>query len=291
MRRAVTWVAVLLGVLVVTGCGEAGAPRAVTAPRLRPRMEEVARAWEGSAELKEWREGFHLLQEPVTLPSDAFHDGNDKTAYTEQNFALRGELPARGAAPALIRWADGATLEATALSASDAYRELTGGAPTRERPLTVTGARFGDLSVKTSRGPALVPAWFFDLEGYGEPLVRVALADARPAEPPIGPLDPAAGATSVMDHGPADRTSTEFTVGAGHGACDGGVAVDVLEGTDTVVLGGRILPGKEVAEGGGCPAVLLRATVPVALTRPLGDRVLVDAVSGAAIGLSRSRAS
>ncbi|MFE3765580.1 hypothetical protein ACFXPI_27905 [Streptomyces sp. NPDC059104] len=68
----------------------------------------------------------------------------------------------------------------------------------------------------------------------------------------------------------------------GHGACDGGVAVDVLEGADTVVLTGRVLPGRTTGEPGTvCPMVRLSQTVPVALTRPLGTRVLLDAASGA----------
>ncbi|MFZ3473052.1 hypothetical protein ACODT3_11040 [Streptomyces sp. 4.24] len=286
MRRAVTVVAVLLGLLVAAGCGEAGPRRAAAAPELRPRMEEVARAWEGSAELKEWRAGFHLLEDPVRLPADAFRDGRDKAAYAERNFALRGELPVGGGGSARIRWSDGAALDVTALGASAAYGALTGGAPTREHPLTVTGARFGELTVKTSRGPALVPVWFFDLEGYGEPLARVALARAESAEPPVEPMQPSGSTTVLTGHGAADPGATAFTVDAGHGACDGGVAVEVLEGADTVVLGGRILPGRELPEGEGCPAVMLGATVPVTLSRPLGGRVLVDAVSGEALGHS-----
>ncbi|MFE9565214.1 hypothetical protein ACFYM0_29340 [Streptomyces sp. NPDC006487] len=81
-----------------------------------------------------------------------------------------------------------------------------------------------------------------------------------------------------------DGAGTAFTVDAGHGACDGGVAVEVLEGADTVVRGGRILPGATLRGGEACPAIMLKATVPVTLTRPLGNRVLIDAVSGAALG-------
>lgn len=298
MRRTVMAVTVFLGVLAVAGCGGGGVgggsgpgePRPAAAPDLRPRMAEVARAWEGSGVLKSWREGFHLLQDPVRLPSDAFHDGADKIAYEERNFALRGELPAQPGRSTRIRWSDGATLDVTALSASAAYDALTGSAPTRERPLTVTGARFGELTLKTSRGPALVPVWFFDLEGYGEPLARVALADAERSEPPVKPLAPfEGGTTELTGHGALDPAGTGFTVDAGHGACDGGVAVDVLEGAGTVVLGGRILPGKEVAEGMGCPAILLQTKVPVTLGKPLGDRVLIDAASGRPLSYAGDR--
>ncbi|MGW6706095.1 hypothetical protein ACWGDE_14555 [Streptomyces sp. NPDC054956] len=291
MRRAVTVVAVFLGVLAQTGCGAAGSgaapPQGGAAPDLGPRMAEVARAWEGSAALKEWREGFHLLQDPVRLPAGAFHDGYDKNAYEERNFALRGALPAQGGGPARIRWSDGGTLDVTALSASSTYEALTGKAPARARPLTVTGARFGELTLNTSRGPALVPVWFFDLEGYGEPLARVALDRAGPAEPPVRPMEPRDPWVSTLTgHSAPDPAGTSFTVDAGHGSCDGGVAVEVLEGADTVVLGGRVLPGKELPKGGGCAAILIQAKVRVTLTRPLGNRVLVDAASGEALAYS-----
>lgn len=290
MRRTVMAAAVFLGVLAAAGCGGAGTPWSDAATDLRPRMAEVARAWEGSAELKEWREGFHLLEDPVRLPAGAFRDGYDKQAYEERNFALRAQLAAqRGqfGQPGRIGWADGTALDVTVLSAAATYDALAGGAPARERPLTVTGARSGELTMKTSRGPARVPVWFFDLEGYAQPLARVALADAEPAEPPIPPMRPFdGGAAELFGHDAADPAGTAFTVEAGHGACDGGVAVEVLEGVDTVVLGGRILPGKKVGEGEGCPLIMLKATVPVTLTRPLGNRVLIDAVSGAALGYS-----
>ncbi|MCX4781243.1 hypothetical protein [Streptomyces sp. NBC_01264] len=298
MRRTVMVSAVLLGVFAAAGCEGVWTPRNDAAD-LRPRMAEVARAWEGSAQLKEWREGFHLLEDPVRLPAGAFRDGYDKTAYEERNFALRGtpaELGGPGGQGATggpggrsgrISWADGTSLDVTVLSATETYDALTGGAPTRERPLTVTGVRSGELTMKTSRGPARVPVWFFDLEGYAEPLARVAVAKAERAEPPIPPMRSLDDSTSeLFGHDAADPAATAFTVDAGHGACDGGVAVEVLEGADTVVLGGRILPGKKPGKGEGCPLIMLKATVPVTLTRPLGNRVLIDAVSGAALGRS-----
>ncbi|WP_405488519.1 hypothetical protein [Streptomyces sp. NBC_00096] len=307
MRRTVMAVSVFLAVFAAAGCEGSGAPRSGATSDLRPRMAEVARAWEGSPALKEWREGFHLLEDPVRLPSGAFRDGYDKIAYEERNFTLRGKLAAQPGRSGRISWADGAALDVTTLSVGATYEALTGGAltggalaggeprggmptggvPAREHPLTVTGVRSGELTMKTSRGPARVPVWFFDLEGYAEPLARVALADAGPARPPIGPVRPfAGGAAELFGHGAADPAVTAFSVEAGHGACDGGVAVEVLEGVDTVVLGGRVLPGKKLPEGAVCAAVMLKASVPVTLTRPLGNRVLIDAVSGAALGYS-----
>ncbi|MFE9565213.1 hypothetical protein ACFYM0_29335 [Streptomyces sp. NPDC006487] len=68
------------------------------------------------------------------------------------------------------------------MSAAATYEKLTGKTPAGEHPLTVTGARPGELTLNTSRGPARVPVWFFGLEGYEEPLALVALADAgRPS--------------------------------------------------------------------------------------------------------------
>ncbi|MGW7451892.1 hypothetical protein [Streptomyces sp. NPDC054787] len=59
--------------------------------------------------------------------------------------------------------------------------------------------------------------------------------------------------------------------------------MDVLEGTGTVVVAGRILPRAGPGPDPSCDAALRGRGVPVTLTRPPGDRVVVDAATGAAL--------
>lgn len=51
--------------------------------------------------------------------------------------------------------------------------------------LTVTGARLGEMSVATSRGPAKIAAWLFDLKGYSSPLKQAAVTASKLSQPPI----------------------------------------------------------------------------------------------------------
>ncbi|MFI8499506.1 hypothetical protein ACIGFK_13555 [Streptomyces sp. NPDC085524] len=280
----------LAAALLTAGCGTArggggGAER--TAPAdTRPRMERVAAAWTGSAALRQWREGFHPLGEQDWAPPGGFRSGEDKAAAVNGAFVLGTGLPA-GPPPATpVRWdSGGAELTLPLLSAQEAYGQLVradGAAVQPGHALTVTAAAFGETTVRTSRGPARVPAWLFTVGGYDTPLARIAIRPQELPEPPIEPLPTFDGGTApLFGHSAASPDVTSFEVTAGHGGCDGGVAVDVLEGADTVVLAGRILPGKDLGPGEGCNAAMYEQSVPVTLTRPLGERLVVDSASGA----------
>lgn len=104
------------------------------------------------------------------------------------------------------------------------------------------------------------------------------------ATPPVPPLEDADGGTArLFGLRGAPGATTTVGVTAGQGSCDGGVTVDVLEGVGTVVRSGRILPGAALEPGGGCDAMLHTLTVEVALSRPVGDRIVVDAATGRAL--------
>ncbi|MFD7559345.1 hypothetical protein ACFV9E_33055 [Streptomyces sp. NPDC059835] len=281
----------VVAVVLAAGCGTApggGSRGEPVAPAdTRPRMERVAAAWEGSAALAQWREGFHPLDEQDWAPAGGFRSGEDKAAAVNGNFVLRAALPEGPPSATPVRWdAGGAELTLPLLTAREAYGQLQGGAKGGEaRPdhvLSVTAIAFGETTVRTSRGPARVPAWSFTVEGYDTPLTRIAIRPQELPKPPIEPLRTFDGGTAPLfgrSAAPPDVTSFEVT--AGHGACDGGVAVDVLEGTDTVVLAGRILPGGKAGRDGACPALMLQQRVPVTLARPVGERLVLDSESGA----------
>ncbi|MET7622400.1 hypothetical protein, partial [Streptomyces sp. NPDC005408] len=182
------------------------------------RAQQVANAWEGSQAARQWREGFFSLDVWDELPQNAFRSGEDKEAYANGNFELRGSLPG-SAVQGRIRWDDGSSLSTTVNSAQTVYGQLDTSGDTGKNPLIITGAELGEMTMTTSRGPARVPAWFFSVKGYDTPLKQVAVSPSMLPKSPIKPLQqqsdhqmPLQGLSAVSKDG---RT---VTVTAGHGA-------------------------------------------------------------------------
>ncbi|NGN70366.1 hypothetical protein G5C51_41600, partial [Streptomyces sp. A7024] len=145
-----------------------------------------------------------------------------------------------------------------------------------EPHLAVTGAKLGEMTVTTSRGPATVPAWVFTLDGYPSPLKRSAVVPSRLPRSPIRRTSAVPG--SPLEH--LVRISADgrtLTVRALHGVCDDGAVVTALETRGSVVLSGSV-KGAEREEI--CTAQGKLEKVTVRLKRPVGDRVLLDAITG-----------
>ncbi|MFF5984235.1 hypothetical protein ACFY78_35875 [Streptomyces olindensis] len=265
------------------GCGSTKAggtgPEPEPAPRTGPRAQQVAEAWDGSRAAARWRAGFHPVAPLVDLPGTGLlRDDADRQAYEIGNFDLRGKLPAAPGGNGRVTWPGGASLTMPLMDAEQAYRTLDRADSPGPR-LTVTGARRGEMTVATSRGPATVPAWLFTLEGYDSPLARAAVRPSRPPAPPIGPLGndvptdvlaPLGGLTGVAGNG------RSVTVVAHHGSCDDGPVVDVLETKGSVVLSAAVTG----VDDGPCTSELRGKSVTVKLAGPLGDRIVLDAFTG-----------
>lgn len=247
------------------------------------RAQQVADAWDGSAAAKAWREGFYPMGDTAPQPpGDGFHSEDDRIAHLLENYLLRGELPTTAPEKGQVKWADGESLTLPLLDARETYTALDRVDSPTDPQLTVTGAKSGEMTMVTSRGPATVPAWFFTLKGYDEPLKRVALKPSKLPKPPIGK---AAGGRSTSDGlqelGRLIEVSEDgrsVTVVAYHGSCDDGPAVDVLETDGSVVLSATVLGGNTTGEI--CTADLRGEKMTVRLDRPLGGRVLLDAFMG-----------
>ncbi|MDX2847186.1 hypothetical protein PV342_01580 [Streptomyces sp. PA03-3a] len=277
---------VLVGVVCLVwgsaGCGSLTVSGTDGSADAAARMRKVAEAWEGSEAARSWREGFYPLEDVVRLPDNAFRTDTDKLAYLARNFEHRGPLP-RTEREGRIRWADGTSSPVTPMTARETYDLIDDGPQGRADPLTVTKATFGEMTLLTSRGRARVPAWHFTLEGYDTPLVRAAVDPARLPRSPIAALSEATddgwrlyGLRKVAGDG------RSVTVLAGHGGCDDGPAVEVLETRDSVVLRGTV-PGRD---DGLCTKELLIEPVTVRLDRPLGGRLLLDSFTGAPMALA-----
>lgn len=275
----------LSAAVAAAGCGttDAGgtepAPTDGTAPRPSDRARQVADAWDGSRAAARWREGYHPLGSAVRLPGPGgLRDAADRRAYALGNFDLRGRLPAAPGRSGRVTWPGGHALTAPLLDAGKAYQDLDRAGSPGPR-LIVTGARLGEMTVATGRGPATVPAWLFTLEGYDRPLARAAVHPSEVPASPIGPLGqdvdasvlaPLGGLTGIAAHG------RFVTVVAHHGSCDDGPVVTAYETDGSVVLSAAV----RGVQDGPCTSELRGRRVTVGLDRPVGDRVVLDAFTG-----------
>jgi hypothetical protein len=289
--------AVLVAALAVAACGSQHAAPPVTthvtpsaAGQNGPaafvaRARQVTAQWERSQAARVWRTGLVLMGAPdlTLVPSNAgFGSQREKDAFGSGHFRLAGTLPA-GPLPGLVRWADGTTLRLPLLTARATFAELAAqrpcGGPYACGQLTVTGAQPGAVTVRTSRGPASVPAWRFTVAGLGWQVSEVAVArSALVVLPGYGPI-PAAGQntpgvgglTAVSADG---RTLTLSFTGSW---CDAAWGAYRYESGGTVVAGSWEKPS---AGNGACLAMGMSRTARVRLARPLGTRVVLDVASG-----------
>ncbi|WP_327191364.1 hypothetical protein [Streptomyces xinghaiensis] len=285
-NMAVTLALFTGGTGVLAGCGsdragdrreEVRSSEPTPAPEATARARRVADAWDGSRAAEVWGTGYHPMGEEVQLPESAFHTEADQRAYATGNFVLRSELPASSPDHGRVTWERGGSLTLPLMTARAAYESVDRGGGDGPR-LTVTGAKLGEMTLATSRGPAIVPAWLFTLEGYDTPLRRAALGPSKLPEPPIKPV----GETPTDELAPLGRLvevagdGRSVTVMANHGSCDDGPAVDVLETGGSVVLSAWVVD----PEKGPCTSELRSEKVTVKLDRPMGGRVLLDAFTG-----------
>ncbi|MER7330077.1 MULTISPECIES: hypothetical protein [unclassified Micromonospora] len=324
MRRT----AALLGLpllMIVAGCAAAGSkpielsdgdPRRMA---FTSRATEVAEAWRPTPA---WTTGYVPMQDPTVLLGDPGFTEDTKLAFLNGWYRDQVALPAEKPADGAIRFPDG-TLTVPLVSAATAYGQLdqgdpppcggrpkgpagpkfpgrpgTGG-PTVEPgpdgpvsstpqtacvPLTVTAVKLGTAPVRTSRGEAQVPAWLFTVEELSAPVARVAVAPtAVTAVPePAAPSSPAPqGVVSAQDLRSVDGATLTWRLGVG--SCDTGITPLVQEHDDVVVVGGVVTTAT-----GPCNAMLKLEPVTATLKAPLGDRTVLDVVTGAPLRLTTS---
>jgi hypothetical protein len=145
------------------------------------RARQVMAQWQVSAAARAWRTGLVLLGpgELTSIPRDAgFANQHQKDAFGSGRFRLAGALP-RQALHGRIRWADGSTQAVPLLGAQAAFRQLAANQACAVPPcgeLTITSARPAVVTVDTSKGPAVLPAWRFTMAELGWPVTEAAVA-------------------------------------------------------------------------------------------------------------------
>ncbi|MDG4859705.1 hypothetical protein P8605_16365 [Streptomyces sp. T-3] len=273
--RLAVMVVFATALIAVSGCGsqvETGSD----AESLARHAQKVATAWDGSTAAAAWRAGYHPMGEVVQLPRGGLRSKADKQAYEDHNFVLAGKLPATWPKDGRVAWSGDRSLTRPLAGADESYETLSharvGGSPR----LTVTGVKLGEMNLDTSRGPALVPAWLFTLQGYDSPLKQAAITPSKLPRPPIGrAVDVPGNPLHQLVQMSADGRAV--TVVAPHGACDDGPVVEVLETRGSVVLASSVAD----REGDGyCTKQQKLQQVTVDLERSVGDRILLDALTG-----------
>ncbi|MFJ7334566.1 hypothetical protein ACIQUU_15120 [Streptomyces sp. NPDC101116] len=244
------------------------------------RARQVAGAWRASPAAATWAQGYYPMADAVQKPESGWRSKADERAYETKNFALGGDLPTTApTAPAVgkVDWGNGKDLTRPLIKAKKAYQSFALNRSAGPH-LTVTGARLGTTTIATSRGNATVPAWLFTLENYDTPLKRVAVTPSKLPEPPIEQArqGTTGGLRSIARLAGTAADGRSVTVRATHGSCDDGPVVKALETEESVVLYASI----KGAESGPCSADMTEQNVRVKLSQPLGDRLLLDALTG-----------
>ncbi|MEV0157025.1 hypothetical protein AB0H57_25305 [Micromonospora sp. NPDC050686] len=303
MRRVIA----LLGLpvlVVAAGCAPVGSGLAADPMDHRweafhQRSADIADAWRADPGRAI---GFVPLQGPTVLTGDPKFDPDTEAAFEAGWYRDQIELPAAVPGRGTVRFPD-ATMTVPLISAAEAYRQLDLGDPppcagrpkvagptiepgpdsavhsepsTACVPLTVTEARLGTVQLRTTRGTAEVPAWLFTVAELAVPVARVAVAPAAVTEPsdaarPDRPAPAEVAGAQRLER--VDGARLRYTVGVG--SCDTGITPLVTEWDDLVVVGAGV-----VRSTGVCDMMLKLEPVEIALRAPLGDRPVLDVVTG-----------
>lgn len=157
------------------------------------------------------------------------------------------------------------------------------GAPSPPTPLVVTAIQFRSASFDTDRGDRDLPAWLFSFRGVRDPAAVLAVAPSE--QFPVPP-----GAEHVGNLGarvgPDGRTVTITFGGAPTtGPCSADYTVDQLTSDTAVAV--ILRSTRAPTPGVICPLVGHLREASITLPSPLGDRVLVQAPSGAPVVVDR----
>ena len=273
-----------LALLIVTACG--AAPRPGTAYPSPP--TEALTAWQS----------FPAKQVPRPIvvfwnglsPAGGFAGDSEKIAGMCGKFTLAAViLPAQAPSQAVATWPDGTTATYSAISASDAFSEMTHVAVRMPGPecvsvaaLPVTAARFGTAQVKTDRGTATVSSWLFTATGVLGDMAYPALP--RSAYWDIG-TDKRSSDQGASLSGDARVMTFTFTGAPGNpGPCGADYTAAVAESASAVAVAVLANPHSAPDAPIACAAIAAVRSVTVNLVSPLGGRVVVNA-SGDAVAV------
>jgi len=288
-------------VLALAACGsqhpagnaQPGPTASANTATFTARAQQVAAQWNVSPAARAWRTGLVLLgpDELTSMPRDAgFGNQHQKNDFAAGRFRLAGTLPGQ-ALHGRIRWADGSTKAVPLLGAQAAFHQLAANRACAVPPcgqLTITSARPATVSVETSKGPAVLPAWRFTMAELGWPVTEAAVGAGNfvtlpdPFPLPVAGRD-VPGVSGLQAVSPNGRTLTlQITTGA----CDTAWGAHLYQVGTAVVVGSWTSASGD--SGQACPAMALMRYAQVTLAHPLGSRVVLDVASGEPVVLGET---
>ncbi len=277
--------------VTVSGCGLFGS-REPDPSALRSRAQDVLATWSAAVAAGGGSGGFVPVGELTGQIGDWELDvgGNNKVALMAGAIDAAKPLPPEVPPDGTVTWSDGTASTFPLVSAAEAVAAVKAdgaGGCDGCTPLRVTAAALGSVSVATSRGPAVAPVWEFSLQGTAVVVTRLAIAHAVRVRPPSTGSSLAAGisveSASVSSDG---RVLTVGFTGAPEDAGGGCGADYTAEAVESEIAVAAIV--LEHPKGGGfgaCSAVGARRTASVELASPLGDRTVLDVITGQPVGL------
>jgi len=270
------------GAILLSACGQSNSPGA-DASDFNKRAKSVAAAWRSSGAITAWRTGLVPLGELTQV--SGFDDSDLKDAFAQGRIGLQGTLEDTKAS-GVVTFPDGTTMPVALVGAHTAY---TGLAMPQGRPcasnercagLVVTGATLGTTTLLTNRGQATVPAWRFSVAGLSQPIVRVAIDPAAMKTPPAPTIDSRPTNLGVEVAQLIGVSGNEIRYQLWIGACETEPRRLLHEEADIIVLGGVVTPPPP---NYSCTSNLVAVNVSATTATPVGDRPLVDAITGQAV--------
>lgn len=253
--------------------------------------QEALNRWEALFTTRGTNPPFLVVADPNLVIGD--RSGADAEGFKQAMLAgrLSAAIPLPTSAPpnATLRWPGGGATTVAVLSAADALKALQ--TPTsppcrgcaQPEVLNVTSVGAGMTHLASSSGPVDAPTWVFSFEGHREKIARLAIRQDAPlfvmlsTGPYQSDYQPTATA-SISDH---DRALT--VVDTADRSCGTVATGHVFESAHVVSFVVTTTPATSAPRT--CQANN-GATVAVALSSPLGTRLVLD--NGMPISVTRT---
>ncbi|CAM3098579.1 hypothetical protein [Stackebrandtia soli] len=298
-------IALILAALTLAACGQGG-PDEPTDPKdaeaFNERAEEVAAAWKDADPASAWADELRVFDVKTSPPKGVELTEAQSSAFFVGYFDLDAELPEDSFARS-VTLPDDSEVAVEILNPHTAFEGLAfGGEPPADcanetepddgesddpdgtasnaapcTVLTVTKVEAGSTTRWTNHGLLSLPAYLYTVDGIEGEFSQVAVALPERPELPVvevpefelgEDMKSAAYLVSMSD------SQLEYTIGVG--ACDEKFR-PLVHATDefVIVAGSATYDGSEA-----CTDQLIYQPVTVALDAPLGDRMVIDAVTG-----------
>ena len=205
---------------------------------------------------------------------------NAKTAFMSGDIQATVDMPSDEPPLGEVTWPDGTHLQTSLTSASAAFAAMVAELKAScvgcvgAAALQVTGAELTTRDAVTSHGNASVPVWQFTFAPGDEPIDPISYVAVKDR---VGPQDWSGGGDrpSITDAAYGKPADTQITIAFTGGACDASHSIVVVESAQAIV---PLL--STVTRSGPCTSQGIRYGLLVQLASPLGNRVVLDPLSG-----------